>query len=137
MLFIVNADGVPSRAAFVKLSSTGGSGNQVPTVQITTPSNNETFTEGATVSFSGTAIDTEEGDLTSSLGWVSSLDGVIGSGGSVTTTSLSVGSHSIMASVTDLGGAGATGAANVTIQCDFDHRAAGATSHCNRFESDA
>ena len=89
------------------------------------------------MSFSGTAIDTEEGDLTSSLGWVSSLDGVIGSGGSVTTTSLSVGSHSIMASVTDLGGAGATGAANVTIQCDFDHRAAGATSHCNRFESDA
>ncbi len=115
MLFVVNGDGVPSHAAFVRLTADGGSGNKAPEVEITSPGNNDTFTEGDTVDFSGTATDMEEGNLTSSLSWNSKLDGMIGSGGSVTTNSLSVGSHLITASVTDLGATGATGSASIMI----------------------
>ena len=51
----------------------------------------------------GTATD-EDGDLAASLAWSSSLDGAIGSGASFSTTTLSLGSHTITASVTDSGG---------------------------------
>jgi len=65
------------------------------------------------VSLSATANDTEDGDITASISWDSSLDGFLGSTGSIDVGSLSVGTHLITASVTDSGGA--TGSASVTI----------------------
>ena len=62
------------------------------------------FQIGDPITFSGTATDPEDGDLTASLGWASSLDGSIGSGGSFSTSSLSLGTHTITASVADTEG---------------------------------
>jgi hypothetical protein len=49
-----------------------------------------------------TAFDAEEGDLTGIVTWMSSLDGPLGTGGSLLgRTDLSVGQHTLTASVTD------------------------------------
>lgn len=86
--------------------------NNPPVVSITSPANGATFASGDTISFAGTATDTEDGDLTTSLAWTSSIDGAIGTGGSFSRT-LSDGMHTITASVTDNGGQ--TGSASITI----------------------
>jgi hypothetical protein len=78
--------------------------NDAPTVSITAPANGSSATQGDNVNFTGTASDTEDGDIGASIDWTSSLDGTIGSGASVNTTSLSVGTHTITAAVTDSGG---------------------------------
>ena len=90
-----------------------GPSNSVPTVTITAPVAGSTFNEGDSVSFTGTASDAEDGILTGSLSWSSDLDGAIGLGGSFATSSLSVGDHTITASVTDSGSA--TGSDSITI----------------------
>jgi hypothetical protein len=96
-------------------SSCTPTGNTAPTVNITAPADGSSFQEGTSVSFSGTATDAEDGTLTGSLSWTSSLDGAIGSGGSFSTSTLSVGTHTITASVTDSGGLSGSDAISVTI----------------------
>ena len=86
--------------------------NNAPTVSITSPADGSPFDSGATILFEGTASDTEDGGLTAGLVWTSDLEGQIGTGGSFATT-LSDGSHTITASVTDSGGK--TGSASVSI----------------------
>ena len=89
--------------------------NSVPSVTITSPVDGSTFDSGATILFEGSAIDTEDGDLTATLAWSSDLDGSIGIvGGSVSTT-LSDGVHTITASVTDVNGATGTGSVSITV----------------------
>ena len=75
--------------------------NEPPTAAIAAPADGSSAAEGQSVSFSGTATDAEEGDLTASLTWTSSLDDTIGTGGSFSTSTLSVGTHTITAQVTD------------------------------------
>ena len=75
--------------------------NQPPTVTITSPSNDSTFTEGNSISFGATAIDPEDGDVSGSLVWSSSIDGQIGTGSSFSTAVLSVGTHTITATAMD------------------------------------
>ncbi|MBC8468184.1 MAG: S8 family peptidase [Planctomycetes bacterium] len=87
--------------------------NNTPTVSITSPADGSTFDSGATISFLGTASDPEDGDLTETLIWTSDKDGKIGTGGSFSTTTLSDGNHTIIATVTDFGGA--TGSASISI----------------------
>jgi endonuclease I len=89
--------------------------NTAPVVTITAPANGSTFNQGASVAFTGTATDAEEGDLSASLSWSSNLDGSIGSGASFSTAALSVGTHTITASVTDAGGLNGADAITVTI----------------------
>lgn len=86
--------------------------NAAPAVSISSPSNGSTFAQGATISFAASASDAEDGDLGASLAWSSSIDGAIGSGASFSRT-LSTGTHTISASVTDSGGR--AGAASVSI----------------------
>ena len=88
--------------------------NDAPTVSIGSPASGSSFAEGTSVSFSGTANDTEDGSITANLSWTSSIDGVIGSGGSFSST-LSGGSHTITASVTDSGGTAGSDSVSVTI----------------------
>ncbi|MCP4653924.1 MAG: hypothetical protein GY856_00755, partial [bacterium] len=78
--------------------------NTAPTVTITAPADGSGYTAGDSITFTGTANDTEDGNITASLSWTSSIDGTIGSGGSFSTTTLSLGTHTITASVTDSGG---------------------------------
>ncbi|MCC7229355.1 MAG: S8 family serine peptidase [Fimbriimonadaceae bacterium] len=82
----------------------GGGGNTAPTVQIMSPGNGAAVALGSSVAFQGAANDSEDGNLNASIQWTSNIDGAIGTGGTLSTTSLSLGSHTIVASVTDSGG---------------------------------
>src|SRR5207249_3781688 len=59
------------------------------------------------------ATDAEDGDLSAAIQWTSSLDGALGTGGLVLVPSLSIGTHTLTAVVTD--GDGATATTNVTV----------------------
>ena len=61
------------------------------------------MTAGTSVTFSGSATDTQDGNLTSALVWRSNVDGQIGTGGTFTKT-LTAGTHTITAKSTDSGG---------------------------------
>ncbi|MEM1207253.1 MAG: hypothetical protein AAGN66_28725, partial [Acidobacteriota bacterium] len=104
----------------------GGSANTAPSASISAPADGATFTVGDSVGFAGSASDAEDGNLTGSLAWTSSLDGAIGSGGSFSTSGLSVGSHAITASVSDSGGLSASDSISLTVSpatggtCDHD-----------------
>jgi uncharacterized repeat protein (TIGR02543 family) len=74
-----------------------------PDVVVLGPPDGTTVLEGTAVELSATADDRPEGDLTASIVWSSDRDGVLGSGGTVVVT-LSVGRHTVTASVTDAGG---------------------------------
>jgi subtilisin family serine protease len=73
-----------------------------PTVTITSPANNSSFSSGTSISFAATATDPEDGNIASALHWTSSRDGQIGTGPSFSRT-LSSGNHVITASVEDSG----------------------------------
>jgi len=90
----------------------GVDGDASPSATIATPADGSAFASGATISFTGSADDAEDGDLTASLAWTSDLDGAIGTGGDVTAT-LSDGAHVVTASVDD--SAGQTASTNVAI----------------------
>jgi hypothetical protein len=91
----------------------GGPGNTPPVVTITAPGNGSSVQVGTSVTFTGTATDVEDGTISGSLTWSSSINGTIGSGASFSTSSLSAGTHTITASVTD--SAGAPGSAQITL----------------------
>ncbi|MHB1482707.1 MAG: Ig-like domain-containing protein, partial [Bellilinea sp.] len=95
--------------------SGGGGTNTPPTVSISSPADGASFANGAVISFAGSAQDAEDGDLTSSLVWTSSLDGQIGTGGAFTAV-LSAGTHTITASVSDSGGLAGDASITVTVE---------------------
>ncbi|MBI2848693.1 MAG: S8 family serine peptidase [Chloroflexi bacterium] len=97
-----------------KAAAPPGPVNNPPTVTITSPTSGSSFPSGATISFGGTSNDPEDGDLTASLVWTSSLDGQIGTGGSFSKV-LSDGSHAITASVADSGGKTGSASINITV----------------------
>ncbi len=90
----------------------GGGGNTPPQVQITSPASGSSVPDGTSIAFAGTATDAEDGNLASSLAWNSNLDGAIGSGASFSST-LSAGTHTVTAAVTDSGGL--QGSAQITV----------------------
>ncbi len=88
--------------------------NTSPTATITSPSDGSTYTEGDTITFTGTGEDAEDGTLTGdSLVWTSNIDGQIGTGESFTYNTLSLGIHTIALTVTDSDGA--TGSDSITV----------------------
>ena len=91
-----------------------GSTNNAPTISIGSPSNNSSYASGTLISFSASALDTEDGNITSSLRWTSNIDGQIGTGGSFSRT-LSSGTHIITLSVTDSGGLSGSTQLSVTV----------------------
>ncbi len=101
--------------------------NDPPTVSITSPADGSTFDSGATILFEGTASDSEDGDLTASLVWTSDIDGAIGTGASFSTT-LSDGSHTITASVTDSGGKTGSDSISITVGTPTEPTAVSVTS---------
>jgi hypothetical protein len=76
--------------------------NTAPTTTIASPASGTSVAGGTSLAFSGSATDTQDGNLNASLVWTSSRDGQIGTGASFSRT-LSVGSHVVTASVTDHG----------------------------------
>lgn len=90
-------------------------GNSAPGVTIAKPSDQAVYSEGMAVAFEGSAEDPEDGSIPGeSLTWSSSLDGELGTGGTLSMDSLSVGMHIITLVAIDQDGAKAT--ASVTLQ---------------------
>lgn len=88
-------------AGIEKLYPAAGScSNSAPSVTIMAPTAGSTYKEGTSITFNGSASDKEDGNISSKIAWRSSINGSIGSGATFT-RSLSAGSHTITASVTD------------------------------------
>jgi hypothetical protein len=124
MLFILNHAGVPSVAHTIQLCIPGPTcatpppdptepPNTPPVVAIDPPATT-TVAHGTPLTFTGEATDDTDGDLTDSLVWSSTLDGNLGTGDAVTVL-LSVGTHTIAASVTDSGGLSDTDSLTVSV----------------------
>lgn len=90
-------------------------GNCMPTVNISSPVNGAVYTVGEAITFSGSASDLEDGILSASMIWNSSIDGVIGSGSSFTLSNLSVGIHTITAAVTNSKGISSLASVTITV----------------------
>ncbi|MCB1802604.1 MAG: S8 family serine peptidase [Gammaproteobacteria bacterium] len=75
--------------------------NQPPVLTIASPAGGATFDSGTPVTFQATASDAESGDLGGAIVWQSDLDGALGSGPQVVASSLSVGTHTVTATVSD------------------------------------
>jgi chitodextrinase len=88
--------------------------NTAPSVTMNNPANNSSYPEGTTISFSGSATDTQDGNLSANLQWTSSLMGPIGTGASFSRT-LTAGTHTITASVTDSGGMSGSRQVSMTV----------------------
>src|SRR5262249_58546498 len=77
------------------------------------PANNPSYEHGATVPFTASASDVEDTSLT--IHWSSSRDGDLGTGASLSTSSLTSGTHTITASVTDSGGKSASSSITIVV----------------------
>ncbi|MEM6483936.1 MAG: hypothetical protein AAF662_02965, partial [Pseudomonadota bacterium] len=97
---ISDADGnavLETRAVVVRPAS-----DNVPDLEILTPVTGENYGLAATVTLSAMAFDEEDGDIADDIQWASSIDGEIGSGRTLLTSTLTPGVHVVTASVTDL-----------------------------------
>jgi hypothetical protein len=93
--------------------------NDPPVVTISSPADGAAFNLGDTITFTGSAADVEDGDVSAGLSWQSDQDSVIGAGTPVSTSTLSSGVHTITATAAD--GLGLTGSAQITITVDSLH----------------
>ena len=94
-------------------------GNTPPAAEITAPSDGDSFEEGTSIQFTGSATDPEDGDLTGdALVWTSSLDGEIGTGESFARSDLSVGQHTITLTATDSGDLTDTDEVTIPVRSD-------------------
>ena len=89
--------------------------NTGPSVSISQPANGTTFTHGQAVTFSGSASDAQDGNLTASIAWTSSQQGPLGTGGTFSRADLAVGAHIVSARVTDSGNLSQTAQVAITI----------------------
>src|SRR3954463_13875657 len=94
--------GADDIAAAQSLYGVAATTNTAPSVTISKPTAGS-FTTTTAITFAGSAIDTQDGSLTSALEWRSSLSGHLGTGASFART-LPAGTHDITATVTDSGG---------------------------------
>lgn len=90
-------DGGQERFVFIPLETHT---NEEPVITITEPMDGDTFIVGPNIDLIATATDAEDGDLSANIEWSSSVDGVLGTGASLS-VNLSIGTHTIKASVTD------------------------------------
>jgi serine/threonine protein kinase len=88
--------------------------NEKPTINISAPANGSSYDEGDTVSFSATANDKEDGNLSSTIKWTEGAT-LLRTGASFSKSDFSVGSHTITATVTDSGGASASASVTITV----------------------
>src|SRR5207245_10794511 len=87
-----------------------------PTIAITMPASGSSFEPGAAIPFTATATDAEDGSEGAGITWTSSRDGALGTGSSITVSTLTTGIHTVTASVTDA--AGRTASRAITIAVD-------------------
>jgi hypothetical protein len=99
---VVDSGNLQASATFtINVAATG---NTAPIVSITSPSGGSSFNLGALITFTGAASDTQDGNLGNVISWRSNVMGFLGSGSTINRSDLTVGTHSITATVTDSGG---------------------------------
>lgn len=89
--------------------------NTPPTLSVISPEPNGSFYVGEGISFQAIASDNEDGDVSNSITWSSSIDGAIGTGGQLNVTSLSQGTHTIFVTASDTSNATVTNEFTVNI----------------------
>src|SRR5205823_14048435 len=89
--------------------------NGPPVVTITAPAAGARSVQGTPVSLTASATDREDGSLAAAITWTSSRDGALGTGGSLTLSTLTAGVHTLTASVTDSGGRTASASRSITV----------------------
>ena len=99
----------------VNLAAALVNNNSTPTISVTSPANGLVVAAGTAVSLSGTANDTQDGNITANIQWSSNLQGALGTGGSVNAATLAPGTHTITATVADSGGLTASATRSVTV----------------------
>ena len=97
----------------IKFHIAPGAANVTPVITIQEPAEAVQITDADTLTLSGTALDLEEGDLSSQLVWTSSLSGALGTGSSLS-QQLPLGTHEITAEATDTNRA--IGRASITVE---------------------
>lgn len=114
---VITLTATDSRGATSTVSRTVTiSANQAPSSAITSPASGTTVVQGTSVTFTGTGTDPEDGALTgSSLTWTSNLSGTLGTGTSVSLTSLAIGTHTITLTAKDSKNAGGSSSIVVTV----------------------
>jgi hypothetical protein len=93
-------------------SGSGSSQNTAPSLTISAPANNTSVTKGTAVTFTGSATDSQDGNLTYRITWSSDLVGQFGVGATVSAV-LPVGTNVVTASVND--NAGVVTTAQITV----------------------
>jgi len=107
-------DGIQEPLLDVSLFSVGKS-NTRPTVTISNPVDGTLFDSGTSISFTGTASDSEDGTLTDNIKWYIDADTVPTFEGASFSTTLDDGNHTITAEVTDSDGATETDSISITV----------------------
>ncbi len=88
--------------------------NQAPSLNIASPAAGQTYPESSPIGLQATALDEEDGDIGASIVWESSIDGILGTGGSLSVV-LAEGAHDITATVTDSNGAVGSQTVSITV----------------------
>ncbi len=116
LIYVEGEDSLGNRGAVsaVFLDVLPSSGNQTPNANIVSPTNGASVHMGTALTLSATASDLEDGDLAASIVWTSSRDGQVATGPGAWLF-LSVGTHTLTASVTDSAGADASDSITVTV----------------------
>lgn len=100
--------------AFARRSSRA---NDAPVATIVSPDSGARFAKGASITFTGSGSDREDGALGgSSLVWRSSRDGRLGTGRQLARSNLSVGTHTITLTATDSRGATGTDSRSIVVE---------------------
>ncbi|MEP6779421.1 MAG: S8 family serine peptidase, partial [Gemmatimonadaceae bacterium] len=113
-LYVTDSQGATTRA-YCYVTVSAAIANQSPTATIAQPGPISVL-QNTVITFAGSGNDPEDGGLSgASLTWTSSRDGVIGSGTSFSTSTLSVGVHTITLTAKDSKGLTGTATKTVTI----------------------
>ena len=90
-------------------------GNNAPPSVDSVDASSPSAVFGTAITFTASASDPDQGDISASIAWASDREGSLGTGASITRVLTSLGAHTITATVTDAAGASASRTLAVTI----------------------